>query len=98
VARWSKCGLSVSGSFVRRRLTSQTMLRFDLPLIEPDAVHRGNGAIRKVGGPVSEAAWADTRMEEPEPFVRGGWMAVKRWTGVWSGGMTCFKFEGGIET
>jgi hypothetical protein len=36
VARWFRCGLSVSGSFVRRCLTSQTILRFHLPLIEPD--------------------------------------------------------------
>ena len=36
MARWCRCGLSVAGPFVRRCLTSLTMLRFHIPLIEPD--------------------------------------------------------------
>jgi hypothetical protein len=36
VARWFRCGLSVSGPFVCRCLTSHTILRFHLPLIKPD--------------------------------------------------------------
>lgn len=36
VARWFRCGLAVAGSFVCRCLNSLTMLRFHLPLIEPD--------------------------------------------------------------
>ena len=36
MARWFRWGLSVSGSFVCRCLTSPTMLRFHFPLIEPD--------------------------------------------------------------
>ena len=31
-----RCSLSVPGSFVCRCLTSWTMLRFHIPLIEPD--------------------------------------------------------------
>ena len=36
MARWFRCSLSVAGPFVCRCLTSCTMLRFHLPLIEPD--------------------------------------------------------------
>jgi hypothetical protein len=36
VARWCRYGLSVAGPFGRRCLTSRTMLRFHIPLIEPD--------------------------------------------------------------
>ncbi len=36
MARWFRFRLSVSGPFVCRCLTSGTMLRFHLPLIEPD--------------------------------------------------------------
>jgi hypothetical protein len=36
VARWVRFGLSVAGPFVCRCLTSRTMLRFHIPLIEPD--------------------------------------------------------------
>jgi hypothetical protein len=36
VARWFRRGLAVSGPFVGRCLSSLTMLRFHLPLIEPD--------------------------------------------------------------
>ena len=36
VARWFRSGLSVSGPFVCRCLTSPAMLRFHIPLIEPD--------------------------------------------------------------
>src|ERR1700730_14439946 len=36
VARWVRCGLSVSGPFGGRCLTSRTMLRFHIPLVEPD--------------------------------------------------------------
>jgi hypothetical protein len=36
VARWFRSGLAVSGSFVCRCLTSRTVLRFHIPLIEPD--------------------------------------------------------------
>ena len=36
MARWFRLGLSVSGPFVRRCLTSLAMLRFHTPLIEPD--------------------------------------------------------------
>ena len=36
VARWFRCGLSVADPFVCRCLTSPTMLRFHIPLIEPD--------------------------------------------------------------
>jgi hypothetical protein len=36
VARWVRCDLSVAGPFVCRCLTSQTVPRFHLPLIEPD--------------------------------------------------------------
>jgi hypothetical protein len=35
VAWWFRCCLSVAGSFVCRCLTSRTMLRFHIPLIEP---------------------------------------------------------------
>ena len=31
-----RCGLSVAGPFVCRCLTSRTLLRFHIPLIEPD--------------------------------------------------------------
>src|SRR5271155_3502066 len=36
VARWVRFGLSVAGPFVCRCLTIRTMLRFHIPLIEPD--------------------------------------------------------------
>ena len=36
MARWVRFGLSVSGPFVCRCLTSLTMLRFHIPLVEPD--------------------------------------------------------------
>ena len=36
MARWVRFGLSVAGSFVCRCLTIRTMLRFHIPLIEPD--------------------------------------------------------------
>jgi hypothetical protein len=36
MARWVRFGLSVAGPFVCRCLTIQTMLRFHIPLIEPD--------------------------------------------------------------
>jgi hypothetical protein len=36
VARWGRLGLSVSAPFVRRCLNSPAMLRFHVPLIEPD--------------------------------------------------------------
>jgi hypothetical protein len=36
VVRWVRFGLSVAGPFVCRCLTIQTMLRFHIPLIEPD--------------------------------------------------------------
>jgi hypothetical protein len=36
VARWVRFGLSVAGPFVGRCLNSLTMLRFHIPLIEPD--------------------------------------------------------------
>jgi hypothetical protein len=36
VARLFRSGLAVSGPFVRRCLSSLTMLRFHIPLIEPD--------------------------------------------------------------
>ena len=36
MARWVRFGLSVAGPFVCRCLNSRTMLRFHLPLIEPD--------------------------------------------------------------
>ena len=36
VARLFRSGLSVSGSFVCRCLTKFTLLRFHIPLIEPD--------------------------------------------------------------
>ena len=36
MARWFRFGLSVAGPFVCRCLTSLTMLRFHIPLIEPD--------------------------------------------------------------
>ena len=36
VARWGRSGLSVSSPFGIRCLTSQTVLRFHIPLIEPD--------------------------------------------------------------
>jgi hypothetical protein len=36
VARWVRFGLAVTGPFVCRCLTIQTMLRFHIPLIEPD--------------------------------------------------------------
>ena len=36
MARWFRQGLSVTGSFVCRCLTSPAVLRFHLPLIKPD--------------------------------------------------------------
>ena len=36
MARWFRLGLSVSGSFVCRCLIIQTVLRFHIPLVEPD--------------------------------------------------------------
>ena len=36
MARSCRSGLSVSGPFVCRCLTSRTMLRFHIPLVEPD--------------------------------------------------------------
>ena len=36
MARWFRWSLSVAGPFVCRCLTSSTMLRFHIPLIEPD--------------------------------------------------------------
>jgi hypothetical protein len=61
VARWFRCGLSVAGPFVCRCLTSLTLLRFHIPLIEPDwrisrirlsekahAVAHGRVAVRSV--------------------------------------------------
>src|SRR5262249_9884091 len=36
VARWFRCSQAVADPFGRRCLTSQTMPRFHLPLIEPD--------------------------------------------------------------
>ena len=36
VARWFRFGLSVAGPFVCRCLTSLALLRFHIPLIEPD--------------------------------------------------------------
>jgi hypothetical protein len=36
VARWCRCSLSVAGPFVCRCLTSFTVLRYHIPLIEPD--------------------------------------------------------------
>jgi hypothetical protein len=36
VARWFRSVLSVSGPFVCRCLIIQTVLRFHIPLIEPD--------------------------------------------------------------
>ena len=36
MARWCRSGLSVSGSFVCRCLINPTVLRFHIPLIEPD--------------------------------------------------------------
>ena len=36
MARWFRRGLSVAGPFVCRCLTSPALLRFHLPLIEPD--------------------------------------------------------------
>ena len=36
MARWVRSGLSVSGSFVCRCLIILTVLRFHIPLIEPD--------------------------------------------------------------
>ena len=36
VARWFRCRLSVSGPFVCRCLISRTLLRFHIPLVEPD--------------------------------------------------------------
>jgi len=36
VARWFRCGLSVTGPFGCRCLTSHTVLRFHIPLIKPD--------------------------------------------------------------
>jgi hypothetical protein len=36
VARWVRFGLSVSGPFGCRCLTIRTMLRFHIPLVEPD--------------------------------------------------------------
>ena len=41
MTRWFRLGLSVSGSFVRRCLTSLAMLRFHTPLIEPDVPFSG---------------------------------------------------------
>ena len=36
MARWFSLGLAVAGPFVCRCLTSPSMLRFHIPLIEPD--------------------------------------------------------------
>ncbi len=36
MARWFRSGLSVTAPFVWRCLTSLTILRFHIPLIEPD--------------------------------------------------------------
>jgi hypothetical protein len=36
MAPWVRCGLSVASPFVCRCLNSLTMLRFHIPLVEPD--------------------------------------------------------------
>ena len=36
MARWFRSGLSVSAPFVRRCLNSRSVLRFHVPLVEPD--------------------------------------------------------------
>ena len=36
MARWVRSDLSVSGTFVSRCLIIRTMLRFHIPLVEPD--------------------------------------------------------------
>jgi len=36
VARWGRMGISVSGTFVRRCLNTLSVLRFHIPLVEPD--------------------------------------------------------------
>ena len=41
VARWFRASLSVADAFVRRCLTNSTMLRFHIPLIEPDGPFSG---------------------------------------------------------
>ena len=48
MARWCRSGLSVSGPFVCRCLIIRTVLRFHIPLIEPDsALFHASGSRRK---------------------------------------------------
>ena len=62
MARWCRSGLSVSGPFVCRCLITPTVLRFHIPLIEPDrrysrirlSEETSRFRPRKVGGPLSE--------------------------------------------
>src|SRR6266481_6511290 len=73
VARWVRCGLSVSGPFVCRCLNSQTMLRFHIPLIEPDGPvssirlsEKGSRCRpREIARPLGKA-------DEAQPIVHGG--------------------------
>jgi hypothetical protein len=55
VARWVRFGLSVAG---RRRLTIQTMLRFHIPLIEPDVPVSGIRLLEKTHA-IAEALACD---------------------------------------
>ena len=48
MARWVRFGLSVAGPFVCRCLTILTMLRFHIPLIEPDVPVSGIRLSEKV--------------------------------------------------
>jgi hypothetical protein len=70
VARWCRCSLSVAGPFVCRCLTSFTMLRYHIPLIEPDRrisrirlSEKSRFRPRKGGGAYAEASQSQGSME-----------------------------------
>ena len=64
MARWFRLGISVSGPFVRRCLTSLAMLRFHTPLIELDVrISR-----IQLSDKVSWIPWFHTFAHEPLPL------------------------------
>ena len=71
MARWFRSGLSVSASFVRRCLTSLAMLRFHIPLVEPDVrVSRIRLSDKDSCVRPREVARAQVQPDEPQRIVK----------------------------
>ena len=74
-----RLGLWVAGPFVRRCLTSPTVLRFHIPLIEPDSAYFPHPALgegsrcrpRKAGGPLRKPDQAKLLVQGVVGIPRG---------------------------